>query len=115
MWHKAPNVALVVGKTVCRVDFTVTQFLFGVYLVLGINWLALWNLVVGRKLQKMNIWTRREYNQIQGLLLHSDYNTGTIKDSVHCCAEKTDSIPDFIRMKEPKFWEYNTGSKNEWK
>ena len=41
--HKAPNVTLVVGKTVCRVDFTVTKLLFGVDLVLGINWLALWN------------------------------------------------------------------------
>ena len=41
--HKASNVTLVVGKTVCKVDFTVTQLLFGVDLVLGINWLALWN------------------------------------------------------------------------
>ena len=39
--HKAPNVTLVVGKTVCKVDFTVTQLLFAVDLVLGINWLAL--------------------------------------------------------------------------
>ena len=44
--HKAPNVTLVVGKTVCKVDFTVTQLLFGVDLVLGINWLALWNPVI---------------------------------------------------------------------
>ena len=44
--HKASNVTLVVGKTVCRVDFTVTQLLFGVDLVLGINWLALWNPMV---------------------------------------------------------------------
>ena len=44
--HKAPNVTIVVGKTVCKVDFTVTQLLFGVDLVLGINWLALWNPVV---------------------------------------------------------------------
>ena len=25
------------------------------------------------------------------------------------------TVPDFIRMKEPQFWEYNNGSKNEWK
>ena len=31
--HKAPNVKLVVGKTVFREDFTVTQLLFGVDLV----------------------------------------------------------------------------------
>ena len=49
--HKAPNVTLVVGKTVCKVDFTdVTQLLFGVDLVLGINWLALWNPVIDWKL-----------------------------------------------------------------
>ena len=35
--HKVPNVILVVGKTVCKVDFTVTQLLFEVGLVLGIN------------------------------------------------------------------------------
>ena len=60
--HKAPNVTLAVRETVCTVDCTVTQLLFGVDLVLDINWLALWNSVVDRKLQKMNIWTRREWN-----------------------------------------------------
>ena len=48
--HKAPNVTLVVGKTVCRLDFIVTQLLLGVDLVLSINWLALGNLVVDWKL-----------------------------------------------------------------
>ena len=67
--YKAPNVTLVMGKTVCRVDFIVMQLLFGVDLVLGINWLALWNQVVDWKLQKMNIWIEHEWNQIQGLLL----------------------------------------------
>ena len=34
-----------------------------------------------------------------------------------CCggAEKTDSIPDFIKMKETTFWDYDTEKKNEWK
>ena len=103
------------GKTVCRVDFTVTQLLFGVDLVLGINWLALWNSVVDWKLQKMNIWTGREWNQTEGIILHSACNTGTIKDFDYCGAEKTDSIPDFIKMKKLQFWEYETGSKTEWK
>ena len=109
--HKAPNVPIVVGKTVCKVDFTVTQLLFGVDLVLGINWLALWNPVIDWTSQKMNIWTGREWNQIQGLLLQSEYNTGTVKDFVYCGVEKTDTIPDFIKMKEPKFWDYDTGKK----
>ena len=63
----------------------------------------------------MNIWTGHEWNQIQELLLHSNYNTGTVKDFVYCGAEKTDPIPDFIKMKEPALWEYDTGKKNEWK
>ena len=63
----------------------------------------------------MNIWTGREWNQIQGLLLHSNYNTGIVKDFVYYGAEKTNPIPDFIKMKEPAFWEYDTGKKKEWK
>ena len=44
-----------------------------------------------------------------------NYNTGSGKDFVYCGAEKTDAIPDFIKMKEPAFWKYDTGKKNEWK
>ena len=65
----------------------------------------------GLELQKMNIWTGREWNQIKGLLLHSTYNTGTIKDYIYCGIEKTDKIPDFIRMKEPVLGDYDTRSK----
>ena len=67
------------------------------------------------KVQKMNIWIGREWNQIQALLLHSNYNTGTVKDFVYCGVEKADSTPDFIKMKEPAFWEYDTGKNSEWK
>ena len=67
------------------------------------------------KAQKMYIWIGREWNQIQGLLLHAEYNTSTVKDFVYCGAEKTDSLPDFIKMKEPAFWEYDSWKKNEWK
>ena len=61
----------------------------------------------------MNIWIGREWNQIQGLLLRSDYNTRSVKDFVYYGAEKTEKIPDFIKMKEPQFWEYDTRLKNE--
>ena len=44
-------------------------------------------------------------------MLHSNYNTGIVKDFVYCGAEKTDPIPDFIKLKEPVFWEYDTGKK----
>ena len=113
--HKAPNVPIVVGKTVCKVDFTVTQLLFGVDLVLGINWLALWNPVIDWTSQKMNIWIGHEWTQIQGLLLQSEYNTATVQDFVYCGVEKTDPIPDFIKMKEPTFWDYDTEKNKEWK
>ena len=63
----------------------------------------------------MNIWTGHEWTQIQGLLLQSEYNTGTVKDFVYCGAEKTDPIPDFIKMKDPTFWDYATGRNKEWK
>ena len=47
----------------------------------------------------------------KGLLLHSDYNTGTTKYFVYCGVQKTDSIPDFIKMIETTFWVYDIGSK----
>ena len=46
------------------------------------------------------------------LLLQSEYNTGTIKDFCYYGAEKTDRIPDFIKMKELAFWEYDAGKTN---
>ena len=49
------------------------------------------------------------------MLLQSEYNTGTVKDFVYCGVEKTDTIPDFIKMKEPKFWDYDIGINEEWK
>ena len=69
----------------------------------------------GLEIAKMNIWIGHEWNQIQGLLLQSEYNTGTVKDFCYCGVEKMDRIPDFIKMKEPDFWEYDAGCKKEWK
>ena len=37
--QKAENVNVNVGKSICRVDFTVTKLLKDVDLVLGVNWL----------------------------------------------------------------------------
>ena len=39
--HKADNVNVVVGKSICRVSFIVTKLLKDVDLVLGVNWLSL--------------------------------------------------------------------------
>ena len=44
--QKADNVSVCVGKSICWVDFTVTKLLKDVDLVLGVNWLSVWNPVV---------------------------------------------------------------------
>ena len=62
--YKEPNLTVIVGETVCRIHFTVIQLLFGVDLVLGIKGLALWNPMMDWRLQRMNIWIGREWNQI---------------------------------------------------
>ena len=58
--QKASNVRCEVGKSVCKVTFTVTQLLHDVDLVLGINWLARWNPVVDWRKQIVSIWTGYE-------------------------------------------------------
>ena len=47
--QKAVNVNVNVGKSICRVDFTVTKLLKDVDLVLGVNWLSLWNPIINWK------------------------------------------------------------------
>ena len=44
--QKASNVFCYVGKSVCRVSFTMTKLLHDVDLLLGINWLSQWNPVI---------------------------------------------------------------------
>ena len=58
--QKADNVNVAVGKSICRVSFTVTKLLKDVDLVLGVNWLSLWNPVIDWREQKMHIWTGTE-------------------------------------------------------
>ena len=96
-----------VGKSICRVDFTVTKLLKDVDLVLGINWLSLWNPVINWKEQIMHMWTGKEWNEVQGVFLHSKNNIGTVKDIVHYDVDSKSQIPDFIVMKKPQFWMYH--------
>ena len=92
----------------CRVDFIVTKLLKDVDLVLGVNWLSLWNPVIDWKQQVMHIWTGKELSKVQGVLLHSKKNIGTVKDFVYYDVDSREKIPDFIVMKKPQFWTYNT-------
>ena len=111
--QKAGNVNIAVGKSICWVSFTVTKLLKDVDLVLGVNWLSLWNLVVNWKEQKMHIWIGKEWSQVQGILLNSKNNTGTVKDFVYYSVDSENQIPDFTVMKDPKWWVYHTDAKKE--
>ena len=67
--QKADNVNVCVGKSICRVDFTVTKLLKDVDLVLGVNWLSVWNPVVNWKEQIMHIWTVKRMEQGPGSIV----------------------------------------------
>ena len=69
--QKADNVNVVVGKSICRVSFIVTKLLKDVDLVLGVNWLSLWNPVIDWREQKIHMWIGTEWSQVQGMLLDS--------------------------------------------
>ena len=114
--QKACNVYCHVGKSVCRVDFTVTNLLHNVDLVLRINWLEQWNPVIDWQNQRMNIWTGFEWDQVNGMLLNSVHKLGTVKDFIYGGVSGTNErVPDFTVVKIPQFWDYDTGQRNEWK
>ena len=113
--QKADNVNVCVGKSICRVDFTVTKLLKDVDMVLGVNCLSVWNRVVNWKEQIMHIWTGKEWSKVQGVLLHAENNIGTVKDFVYYGVDSEKQIPDFTVMKDPKFWVYHTDAAKEWK
>ena len=113
--QKAVNVHVNVGKSICRVDFTVTKLLRDVDLVLGINWLSLWNPVINWKEQIMHIWTGKEWSKVSGVLLHSNDSIGTVKDFVYYDVDSKEKIPDFMVMKKPQFWMYNSACIKEQK
>ena len=67
------------GNFVCTMNFTVTKLLYQVDLVLGKDWLEHWNLVIDLEKQTVNIWTRLQWECLQGLLLDGTYTAGTVK------------------------------------
>ena len=83
--------------------------------MLGVNWLSLWNPVINWKEQVMHMWTGKEWSEVQGILLHSANNIGTIKDFVHYDVDSKKTIPDFIVMKQPQSWMYHNAYTKEGK
>ena len=105
--QKAEDVNVYVGKSICRVNFTVTKLLQDVDLVLGVNWLSVWNPVINWKEQIMHIWIGQEWSEIKGTLLHANKIIGTVKDFVYYDVDSKEKIPDFIVMRKPQFWVYH--------
>ena len=65
--------------------------------------------------QIVSIWTGYEWTQVNGLLLQSVHNIGTVKEYVYYgMSDGETNVSDFTVVKVPQFWEY-IGSKNEWR
>ena len=105
--QKTLAVPCTVGKAVCKLEFTVTTLLSNVDLVLGMDWLRIWNPVIDWRRQRMHIWVHGTWEHVNGVLLNAEQKVGTVKvfdgyygDSVH--------VPDISLAKVPKFWDWNT-------
>ena len=110
--QQAQDVRCTVGQNICQLNFTVTKLLHDVDLVLGADWLEIWNPVIDWQQYMVNIWTGQCWNQLQGLMLNTEQRIGTVKvfDPQMTAA---DEIPDFEDLRQPKFWTY-TASDNVW-
>ena len=84
-------------------NFTVAKLLQDVDLVLGVNWLSVWNPVINWKEQIMRIWIGKEWSEIRGTLLHANNIIGTVKDVVYYDVDSKEKIPDFIVMRNRSF------------
>ena len=68
-----------VGEAVSRINFTVTNLLSNVDLVLGMDWLVQWNPVIDWRRQILNLYVNRHWTQVYGTLLDSSQQVGTVK------------------------------------
>ena len=100
-----------VGRSVCKMSFTVTKLLSNVDVVLGMDWLRTWNPVIDWRRQKMYIWVQGEWDHVNGVLLETEQKIGTVKIFDDYLGDVT-SVPDFTVIKEPKLWISNTDQKN---
>ena len=67
-----------VGEAVSKINFTVTNLLSNVDLVLGMDWLVQWNPVIDWRRQILNLYVNRHWTQVYGTSI------GFFSTSWHC-------------------------------
>ena len=111
--QKTRAVPCTVGRAVCNLEFTVTNLLSNVDLVLGMDWLQTWNPVIDWRRQKMYIWVQGTWEHVNGLLLNAEQRIGTVKVFEGYMGDSV-PVPDISLVKDLKFWDWNTAQK-EWR
>ena len=102
-----------IGNAVCNISFTVTKLLSNVDIVFSMDWLKTWNPVIDWRRQKLYTWVHGQWEHVNGGLLNAEQRIGTVKIFEGYRGD-SNIVPDISVIKEPKFWDWNTGQK-EWK
>ena len=77
------------------------------------DWLQTQNPVIDWNKQQMYMWGRGEWDHANGILLDTEHKISTVK-LFDTYSRDVTYTPDFIVIKEPKFWTFNT-DQMEWK
>ena len=103
-----------VGEAVSKINFTVTNLLSNVDLVLGMDWLVQWNPVIDWRRQILNLYVNRHWTQVFGTLLDSSQQVGTVKILDPYTVVKEKELPEWVVPKAPKVWDMKKKTA-EWK
>ena len=102
-----------VGTATCKINFTITKLLSNVDIVLGMDWLAQWNPVIDWRRHVMHIWNNNHWECIKGILLDSTQQAGSVKRLEDYLGSDHSQSSDWVIMKPPNVWRYNTDHKEE--
>ena len=102
-----------VGNATCKIRFTITKLLSNVDVVLGMDWLAQWNPVIDWRRQVMHIWVNNQWDYINGVLQDATQAAGSVKIIDDYASVSHVQHSDWVIMKSPKVWMYNTDHKEE--
>ena len=94
-----------VGEAVSKINFTVTNLLSHVDLVLGMDWLVQWNPVIDWRRQILNLYVNRHWTQVYGTLLDASQQVGTVKILNPYAVVKEKEMPEWVVPKAPKIWD----------